>query len=187
MIQLPLQFVGSPKPAFIEEFWTPVGRNLWGEPLGRESMTGACHEDEGPICKLPDARFSLLRSSKLTIRDGKYSVLPSRRPPAQGRWLLSPETAELLLPVNRPFPTRQHDGRSHSIAPYSIIDFIVAQGADARILRCQTVVQFSDHFWWFALRINESIDGLPSLLVTDWNRLSADCDVVAHRPALQIC
>src|SRR6267378_462410 len=114
MIQLPLQFVGSPKPAFIEEFWTPVGRNLWGEPLGRESMTGACHEDEGPICKLPDARFSLLRSSKLTIRDGKYSALPSRRPPAQGRWLLSPETAELLPPVNRPFPTRQHDGRSHS-------------------------------------------------------------------------
>jgi hypothetical protein len=67
-----------------------------------------------------------------------------------------------------------------AVAPNAIVHFIVAQGTYAWILGGQTVVQFSEHFWRLTLRLNKSIQFLPRLSVIGWNRLKADCDVVAE-------
>src|SRR5882672_8487939 len=72
-----------------------------------------------------------------------------------------------------------------AVAPNAIIDFIVAQGTNARILGGQALVQFSEHFWRLTLRINQTIQLLPRLRVASWNRLRADCNVVAHRRMTQ--
>ena len=44
-----------------------------------------------------------------------------------------------------------------TVTPNAIIDFIVVQGTNARILGRQALVQFSEHFWRLPLRINQTI------------------------------
>src|SRR5216684_8469776 len=59
MILLPLRFFDPQKPRFKTEFWTSVGRQLWGEPLSWHSFFGHSFRFRDSVLASPSRRRGL--------------------------------------------------------------------------------------------------------------------------------
>jgi hypothetical protein len=67
-----------------------------------------------------------------------------------------------------------------AVAPNAVVDFVVAQSANARIPCSELVVQVSENLWHRTLGFDEAIENLPRGLVLGRNRRHANGNVIAH-------